>query len=125
MQVCVIVEAEIRFTGMLHNFAKLALAVITNLLHNTCYWKYINEECTRRDMLFGGDGHSCVMSTMKQSASLLSWKEPLLNDIPSSPSFPRIPSIWKELFQMHPRSTISYVQDIVHVGVKLKSRLHP
>ena len=24
---------------------------------------------------------------------------------------------------MHPRSTISYVQDVVHVGVKLKSRL--
>ena len=94
--------------------------------HVLLRWKYIYEECTRRDMLllsFGGDGDSRIMSAMKQSVSLLSLKEPLLNDIPSSPSVPRIPSTWKEWFQMHPRSTISYVQDVVHVGVKLKARL--
>ena len=72
---------------------------------------------------FGGDGDSRVMSAMKQSVSLLSLKEPLLNNIPSSPFVPRIPSIWKEWFQIHPRSTISYVQDVVHVGVKSKLRL--
>ena len=78
------------------------------------------------DMLllsFGWDGDSLVKSAMKQSVSLLSLKEPLLNNIPSSPTVPRIPSNWKEWFQMYPRSTISYVQDTVHVGDKLKSRL--
>ena len=83
--------------------------------HVLLRWKYIYEECARRDMLllsFGGDGDSRVMSAMKQSVSLLSLKEPLLNDIPSSPSVPRIPPTWKEWFQMHPRSTISYVQDV-------------
>jgi len=70
---------------------------------------------------FGGDGDSRVMSAMKQSVSLLSLKEPLLNNIPFISICSK--NTWKEWFQMHPRSTISYVQDVVHVGVKLKSRL--
>ena len=56
------------------------------------------------DMLllsFGGDGDSRVMSAMKQSVLLLSLKEPLLNNIPSSSSVPRIPSTWKEWFQIN------------------------
>ena len=55
---------------------------------------------------FGGDGDSPIMSTMRQSAE---FKGALLNNIPSSPSVPRIPSTWKEWFQIHQRSTISYV----------------
>lgn len=76
-----------------------------------------------REVSFGGDGDSRIMSAMKQSVSLLCSKEPLMKDVPSSPSVPRIPITWKEWFQIHPRSTVSYVQDVVHVGVKLKSRL--
>jgi len=89
-------------------------------------WKYIYEECNKRGMLvlsFGGDGDSRIMSAMKQSVSLMCSKEPLMKDVPSSQSVPRIPTTWKEWFQIHPRSTISYVLDVVHVGVKLKSRL--
>jgi len=94
--------------------------------HVLLRWKYIYEECSRRGLIvvsFGGDGDSRVMSAMKESTSLLSLKEPLLNSIPFSPAVPRIPTAWKEWFQIHPRSTVSYVQDVVHVGVKLKSRL--
>ena len=95
-------------------------------LHVLLRWKYIYEECTKRGMLvlsFGGDGDSRIMSAMKQSVSLLCSKEPLIKDVPSSPFVPRVPNTWKEWFQIHPKSTVSYVQDIVHVGVKLKSRL--
>ena len=95
--------------------------------HVMLRWKHIYDECRKRGMLvlsFGGDGDSRIMSAMKQSVSLMSaTKEPLLQTIPSSPLVPRIPATWKEWFCVHPRSTVSYVQDIVHVGVKLKSRL--
>ena len=95
--------------------------------HVMLRWKYIYEECSKRDLVvlsFGGDGDSRVMGAMKQSVSLMSAsKEPLLEVIPSSSLVPRIPATWKEWFCIHPRSTVSYVQDIVHVGVKLKSRL--
>ena len=63
------------------------------------------------------------MSVMKQSVSLLCSKELLIKDVPSFPSVSRIPITWKQWFQIHSTSTVSYVQDVVHVGVKLKSRL--
>ena len=79
--------------------------------------KHIYEECSKRDRLvlsFGGDGDSRIMGAMKQSVSLMSAsKELLLQVIPSSSLVPRIPATWKEWFCVHPRSTVSYLQDIV------------
>jgi len=90
-------------------------------------WKHIYEECSKKGLLtlsFGADGDSNIMSVMKQSVSLTcASKEPILQSILSSSLVPRIPAAWKEWFCMHPRLTISYVQDVVHFGVKLKSRL--
>lgn len=95
--------------------------------HVMLQWKHIYNECRQRGLLvlsFGGDGDSRIMGAMKQSVSLMNAsKEPLLQDIPLSSLVPRIPAAWKEWFCVHPRSTVSYVQDVVHVGVKLKSRL--
>ena len=95
--------------------------------HVMLRWKHIYEECTKRGLLvlsFGGDGDSRIMGAMKQSVSLMSAsKEPLLQSIPSSSLISRISATWKEWFCVHPRLTVSYVQDVVHVGVKLKSRL--
>ena len=95
--------------------------------HVMLRWKHIYEECTKRGLLvlsFGGDGDSSIMDAMKQFVSLMSAsKEPLLQSIPSSSLVPRISATWKEWFCVHPRLTVSYVQDVVHVGVKLKSRL--
>ena len=95
--------------------------------HVMLRWKHIYEECTKRGLLvlsFGGDGDSRIMDAMKQFVSLMSAsKEPLLQSIPSSSLVPRISATWKEWFCVHPRLTVSYVQDVVHVGVKLKSRL--
>ena len=95
--------------------------------HVMLRWKHIYEECTKRGLLvlnFGGDGDSSIMGAMKQAVSLMSAsKEPPLQSIPSSFLISRIPATWKEWFCVHPRLTVSYVQDVVHVGIKLKSRL--
>lgn len=95
--------------------------------HVMLRWKQIYEEYSKRGLLvlsFGGDGDSHIMGAMKQSVSLMSAsKVPLLQTISSSSLVPRIPTTWKEWFCVHQRSTVSYVQDIVHIGVKLKSRL--
>ena len=95
--------------------------------HVMLRWKHIYEECTKTGLLvlsFGGDGDSRIMDAMKQFVSLMSAsKEPLLQSIPSSSLVPRISATWKEWFCVHPRLTVSYVHDVVHVGIKLKSRL--
>lgn len=95
--------------------------------HVMLRWKYIYEECRKRNILvlsYGGDGDSRIMKAMKVSVSLLTpSKEPLLQEIPSSVQFAKIPKAWNTWFRIYPRSIVSYVQDTVHVGVKLKSRL--
>ena len=88
--------------------------------HVLLRWKYIYEECTKKSMLvlsFGGNGDSPIMSATKQSVSLLCSKEPFMKDVPSSTSVPRIPVTWK-VWLIYQRSTVSYVQDVVHVGVE-------
>ena len=52
----------------LHLFASLVLEAITSLL-----WKYIYNECKKRDIMvatFSGDGDSRIMKAMKVSVSL-------------------------------------------------------
>jgi len=73
---------------------------------------------------FGGDGDLQVLKAMKASISLgVLTTDPLLLTVPTPAlEFPDIPKSWYEWFHITP-TTISYVQDIVHVAVKLKARL--
>lgn len=61
---------------------------------------------------------------MKLSASLaISKDDPLLQHVPSSLlEFSDLLKSWRSWFHITPK-TIAYVQDIVHIAVKLKSRL--
>lgn len=90
-------------------------------------WKYIAEECTRRNIAvisFGGDGDSRLIKCMKVSSSLMATlSRSLSGNIPSNSFSPTIiPKDWQSWFHGESK-TISYVQDIVHVAVKLKSCL--
>lgn len=65
------------------------------------------------------------MKGMQISVGLYSAKqEALFNHIPS-PALkpPNIPSKWMSWFIIQKPSSIAYVQDVVHIAVKLKSQL--
>ena len=85
-------------------------------------WNHIYSECAKRGITvisFGGDGDSRVMKAMKISVSLINPPNDLT--LPSLPSI-NISSTWKNWFCINPTS-ISYVQDVVHIAVKFKARL--
>ena len=95
--------------------------------HVMLRWKHIYMECQKRNLVvlsFGGNGDSRLMKAMRILASLSTPStEPLQQEVPScSVEPPNIPKSWDSWFYINPKS-ISYVQDIVHVAVKLKSRL--
>ena len=88
-------------------------------------WRYIVEECSRRNISvlnFGADGDSRIMKCMKVSTSLMA--PPSAKDASSSEMLSpiRIHPNWEAWFYIQP-SKIGYVQDTVHLAVKLKSRL--
>ena len=93
--------------------------------HVLLRWQYIMKECEKRgirNVSFGGDGDSRLMKAMRISVGLFS------KQIESHTSFTllkslSIPSSWSEWFWSHRPSTVVYVQDVVHIAVKLKSRL--
>ena len=91
-------------------------------------WRYISEECMKRNILvlsFGGDGDTRLMKCMKVATSLMTSQcKPLSSNIPSNKlvSTPVIPQSWLGWFHTTPRE-IAFVQDTVHLAVKLKSRL--
>ena len=92
-------------------------------------WKYIYNECKKRDIMvttFSGDGDSRIMKAMKVSVSLFCSSNDALKAevISTSPAqqIP-IPETWKEWFHTELKSSVVYVQDTVHLGVKLKARL--
>ena len=92
-------------------------------------WKYIYNECKKRDIIvttFSGDGDSRIMKAMKTSSSLFcasndGLKAEVISTSPAQQIL--IPETWKEWFHAELKSSISYVQDTVHLGVKLKARL--
>ena len=95
--------------------------------HVMLRWKHINEEYAKRNIhvvSYGGDGDSRLLKAMRISVSLSTPStEPLLQYLPAcSVQSPVIPKSWASWFCIAPKS-ISYVQDIVHLAVKLKSRL--
>ena len=91
-------------------------------------WKYIVEQCAQRDITvlsFGSDGDSRLMKSMKVSASFRTPQpEPLTAHIPPANLLhaPTIPPEWSEWYHIKPNG-ICYVQDTIHIAVKLKSRL--
>lgn len=89
-------------------------------------WKYIADECATRNITiisFGGDDDSRVLKAMNVCTSLSTSKaEPLLQFVLSSDLELPIPKSWFSWFHIKPIS-ISFVQDIVHIAVKLKSHL--
>ena len=95
-------------------------------------WKYIVTECDKRNIAvlsFGGDGDSRVMKGMKVSSLFNASPSDLASDlllthIPSTTLLDSfiIPDGWADWFYTT-RNVISFVQDIAHVAVKLKSRL--
>lgn len=91
-------------------------------------WKYIFEECKQRNITvvsFGGDGDSRLLKAMKISTQLkVQGIDKTLYSL--SPSFStlslKFPNEWTWFWVEKPTS-IPYIQDYVHVAVKLKSRL--
>ena len=91
-------------------------------------WQCIVSECSKRNIAvasFGADGDSREMKAMQISTGLLSSKaSPLLSISPTHLLKKNsIPKEWHSWFAVSIPTSVAYVQDIVHVAVKLKSRL--
>ena len=92
-------------------------------------WKHIREECHKRGIIalsFGADGDSRELRAMQLSTQLcLSRRQQKKgNDLPTSIAVPvKISPTWSTWFAMQNPTEVAYVQDVVHVAVKLKSRL--
>ena len=96
-------------------------------------WKYIVKECANRKIeviSFGSDGDSRLLTAMLISSKLYDYSSKQLSDLIitddkiSSYSTPfQIRSAWDTWFSVKNVTSISYMQDIVHLGVKLKARL--
>jgi len=89
-------------------------------------WSYIYTECNKRGISvisFGGDGNSQLMKAMRVSASLLtSEHDPLHENQPNYSPCAAFPKSWNKWFCITLK-TVLFVQDTVHLAVKLKSRL--
>ena len=92
-------------------------------------WRYIVEECLKRNVIvlsFGADGDSRVMKCMTMSTALTipdsscTEKFSAFSNVSNSPVC--IPDNWKGWFHIAPNK-IGFVQDTIHLAVKLKSRL--
>ena len=90
-------------------------------------WNYIVSECKKRNIhviSFGGDGDSRLMRAMQISTGLFFQSSVLANTVcASSLKSPRIPESWHSWFLIKHPSAITYVQDTIHIAVKLKTRL--
>ena len=91
-------------------------------------WNYIIvNECKKRNIhaiSFGGDGDSRLMRAMQISTGLFFRSSVLANTVcASSLKSPRIPESWNSWFLIKHPSAITYVQDTIHIVVKLKTRL--
>ena len=91
-------------------------------------WKYIYEECSKLDIMvvsYGADGDSKQLRSMKlltglfnKSSAKFNGKMPL-----TISSSLKVPDKWKSWFLLENPTSIAYVQDTIHLAVKLKARL--
>ena len=97
--------------------------------HVLLRWHYILKECQKRNIYvlsFGGDGDSHLLKGMRVSVGLNTTKEEAFcTNMNANPTLkqPKIPSSWTSWFIIEHPSSLSYAQDVVHIAVKLKSRL--
>ena len=88
--------------------------------HVLSRWKHIGMECSKRKIQvvsFGGDGDSRIMKAMRVFSKQIQLLPPL--------QLISCPSNWNEWFWMHRPCSVVYVQDTVHIAVKLKCRVLP
>ena len=89
-------------------------------------WQYIYSQCTERGITvasFGGDGDSRIMKAMRVSVSLsISSDDPMLKELSAPVPLLKVSTEWKKWFCIQP-TVVSYVQDVVHIAVKMKARL--
>ena len=89
-------------------------------------WNYIYSELKKRDinlLSIGADGDSRELKAMQVSAQLLSKSAGSLSLLSPSSDKINIPLNWSSWFAIKRPTSISFIQDPVHVAVKLKSRL--
>ena len=91
-------------------------------------WKYIYKECQKRGITvvsFGADGDARELCGMKVSSGLFSLPHDTLSKhcLFSSIHELQISRSWRPWFALCRPTTLSFVQDVVHIAVKLKSRL--
>ena len=91
-------------------------------------WQYIVSECSKCGITiasFGADGDSREPKAMQVSTGLLSSKTSPLLSVSPTHLLKRIliPTEWHSWVAARIPNSVAYVQDIVHVAVKLKSRL--
>ena len=90
-------------------------------------WNYIVSDCKKRNIhviSFGGDGDGRLMRARQISTGLFFQSSVLANTVcASSLKSPRIPESWYSWFLIKHPSAITYVQDTIHIAVKLKTRL--
>lgn len=90
-------------------------------------WRYIFTECKKRGISvvsFGADGDSRELKSMQSSSQLQFSSKISSNSISCLDSAKvSIPAEWSNWFGTKNPTKVAYVQDIVHVAVKLKARL--
>ena len=90
-------------------------------------WRYIVSECKKRNIhviSYGGDGATRLMRAMQISTGLFHSSSALTETVPTSTlKSPCIPESWSTWFHIKHPTAITYVQDTVHIAVKLKTRL--
>ena len=91
-------------------------------------WNLFTQECHKRGIIvtsFGADGDSRELRAMQTSSQLcLSARQQKAGMCKINAETLKVPKSWySNWFAMKNPTSISYVQDIVHLGVKLKSRL--
>lgn len=90
-------------------------------------WSYIYKECRKRGITVvshGADGDSREVKSMKASCRLF-FDDPKFSQLSPSYNIPvlKIPKEWSSWFILKNPTNISFVQDTVHLPVKLKCRL--
>ena len=106
------------------------MCVATNNRYNaeliTRCWKYIYDKCLKRGIQvvsYGADGDSKQLRSMKLSTGL--FKKSSANSktlVQISPSI-QIPEQWKSWFLLQNPTSVAYVQDTIHIAVKLKAKV--
>ena len=91
----------------------------------TKHWKYIYDDCLKwgvQVVSYGADGDSKQLRSMKISTELFTKSSANgKTSVQISPGI-KIPEKWNSWFLLQNPTSIAYVQDTIHIAVKLKAR---